>query len=573
MMDIPSPAMPPLVPVTVEVPPPLAAASTRSLVVLPTVEADLKGRLQRLGVASEPEVRLHPGDPTRAVRVRVHGRLQPFAPELMTRVWLAVAPNRADVPRRQAPPSQNGFPDGWFTSFVEDLTDADVADEDWKLALRFVGQLAVEVAFERPECLLGPVQPGEGPASDSFRETQEELLAFGLLPSAEALAEALADGERTGRPVQDTVEALAAWRPDHVEILVSAALFRQLVTGDVEEPTLPVYSERVVEDVRAAFTRMERKLFEDLGLRVPTLVLRREDDLPERVLRLTVNNLVTPPVPVSSPASDVGAELRRQAGRLLGIEDVEWALARLAEVFPKLVSATLERIALGDLTRVLRALLEEQVTIRDLRALLERLVQYDTIPVDAHRHVVLDDRLPIPGEPSAPPGPLWSRYLAFVRSGSGLRNRLTHDYRLGDLVAKRLRAIRLPEQLEERLHETVAADRGPSSARSASEELREEVLAGVWQARSRLPERTTRFVLLVHDPLTRRVVRDQIAGELPGVPVVAEAELRQDVRTVEADGHHLPADTPTPPSQPTVRPSRRGLHVPRIPYSPPHRGV
>jgi hypothetical protein len=72
-----------------------------------------------------------------------------------------------------------------------------------------------------------------------------------------------------------------------------------------------------------------------------------------------------------------------------------------------------------------------------------------------------------------------------------------------------------------------------------------------------------------HGPL----VRDQIAGELPGVPVVAEAELRQDVRTVEADGHHLPADTPAPPSQPTVRPSRRGLHVPRIPHSPPHRGV
>ena len=45
------------------------------------------------------------------------------------------------------------FPDGWFTSFVEDLTDADVADEDWKLALRFVGQLAVEVAFERPDAL------------------------------------------------------------------------------------------------------------------------------------------------------------------------------------------------------------------------------------------------------------------------------------------------------------------------------------------------------------------------------------------------------------------------------------
>ena len=85
-MDVPSPAIPPLVPVTVEVPPPLAAAATRPLGVLPTVEVELKGRLQRLGLASEAEVRLRPGEPTRAVRVRVHERLQPFAPELMTRV-------------------------------------------------------------------------------------------------------------------------------------------------------------------------------------------------------------------------------------------------------------------------------------------------------------------------------------------------------------------------------------------------------------------------------------------------------------------------------------------------------
>ena len=102
---------------------------------------------------------------------------------------------------------------------------------------------------------------------------------------------------------------------------------------------------------------------------------------------------------------------------------------------------------------------------------------------------------------------------------------------------------------------------------------REDVLAEVWQASSRLPKRNTRFVLLVRDPLTRRVVRDQIAGELPGIPVVAVAELRQDVRIVEADGHGPPADAPAPPGQPAVRPGRRRLHVPKIPHSPPRRGV
>jgi hypothetical protein len=545
MMDLASTAVPVLIPVSVEVPPPLAAASGRPSGVLVAVEAGFKKRLQRLGLAATPELRLHQGGTSRAVRVRVHGRLQLLAPELMTRVWLALAPeDRAGVPQRRAQPSPDGFPDGWFRSFVGDLTAEAAADDDWELALRFAAELAVEVAFQRPACLLGSVQP-DGELPESLSEALEELMAFGLLPSAAVVAKALEDDERLGAPVHDTVEALAAGRPDHIEILVSPIQFHE-VTGEAEEPSLPLQSDRVAEDVRTAFRRMERKLFEDLGVRLPELVLRREDGLGAGVLRLTVNDLVTPPVPFSSLAGGVGAELRRQAGRLLGIEDVEWALARLEEVFPKLVAATLERVALGDLTRVLRALLEEQVSIRDLRAILERLVQYDTIPVDAYRHVVLDDRLPVPPEPPARPGPLWSRYLAFVRSGSGLRNRLTHDYRLGGLVATQVGVIRLPEQLEERVQAAATVD-----AEGAWEELQAEVLAEVWRKRSRLRDHDGRFILLVRDPLTRRVIRDQIAGELPGVPVVAAVELRQDVEIVDADDHWAATKAPAAPGQNT----------------------
>ncbi len=571
-MDVSSMAVLLLVPITVEAPPPLAAAANRPSGVLAAVEAEFQERLQRLGLAATPELRVHQGETSRAVRVRVHGQLQPFAPELMTRVWLVVAPeDRAGVPQRQAQPSPDGFPDGWFRSFVGNLTAA-AADDDWELALRFAGQLAVEVAFERPECLLGSVQREEGSPPESLAEALEELLAFGLLPSASAVAQALADGERLGAPVRDTVEAFAARRPDHVEILVSATQFHDIVHGDVEEPNLPLYSELVAEDVRTAFRRMERKLFEDLGVRLPELVLRREDGLRAGVLRLTVNNLVTPPVPFSELARGVGAELRRQAGRLLGIEDVEWALARLEEVFPKLVSATLERVALGDLTRVLRALLEEQVSIRDLRALLERLVQYDTIPVDACRHIVLDDRLPVPREPSPRPGPLWSRYLAFVRSGSGLRNRLTHEHRHGDRVAKQVSVIRLTEQLEQRVQAEFAADSGRSDAVSTSEETRAAVLAEVWRACSRLHDNNARFVLLVRDPLTRRVVRDQIADELPGLPVITAAELRPDVKIVPAGAHPSAEDAPKPQDRQTGRPGQGRVHVPRVPHNLARRG-
>ncbi len=569
-MSVSGMAPPLLVPVTVEAAAPLVQAAGRPTGALAAVEAGFRERLQRLGLAATPELRVHPGDGTRALRVRVHGRLQPFAPELMTRVWREVAPEeRAEVPKRQVPPSPDGFPDGWFRSFVDDLTTASAADEDWELALRFAGQLAVEVAFERPGCLLGSVQlDGEQPREDLL-DALEELLSLGLLPSASTVAQALADGERLGTPLRDTVEALAARRPDHVEILVPASQFHEAVRGDVEEPSLPVYSEHVAKDVHKAFRKMERRLFADLGVRLPELVLRREDGLRAGVLRLVVNNLVTPPVPYSSLDDGVGAELRRQAGRLLGIEDVEWALARLDEVFSALVSAVLERVALGDLTRVLRALLEEQVSTRDLRALLERLVQYDTIPVDAYRHVVLDDRLPVPRDPAAHPGPLWGRYLAFVRSGSGLRNRLTYEYRLDGLVAERVEAIHLPEQLEELVQAAVAEGPAPGSS---WETLRAQVLDEVWRARSRLPD-GAHLVLQVRDPLTRRVVRDQVAAELPGLPVVAMGELRREVTVVEADSQRPAPEAPAPLSRQPVRPGRGRLHMPRIPHPPPRSGV
>jgi hypothetical protein len=581
MMNQSGAAEPPVVTVTVEAPPALAAAAGSDRAgVLAAVQDQFQRRLQRLGVAGSPALRLHPGEAARAVRVRVHQRLQPFSPELMERVWLAVAPDRADVPQRQANLSQAGFPDGWFRSFVEDLTAADATDGDWELALRFTGQLAVEAVFEHPACLLAADQavPPTGEAGreaglppTEFREALEELLAMGSMPSVAAVAEALTEGARQGTPLRDTIEALAAaWRTDRLEIQVSSSDFQAVVPTVVEDRSLPLYEDPVAENEREAFKQMEQELFAAQGVRLPPLFLRRVDDLPAGMLRLAVNNLVTPPAPCSPSLTEgVKAELRRQASRLLSIEDVEYMLARLDGVFPELVSATLEQVPLGDLTRVLRALLEEGVRIRDLRAILERLLQYDTVPVDANRYCVLDDRLPLPIDPPPPPAPPWSRYLAFVRSGRGLQNHLSHTYRVGGPVALQVRAIHLAEQLEERVRDAVAAGAGRPDSGGTWEETQAAVLAAVWEELSSLPDRAAPVVLLVRDPLTRRVVRDQIAGELPTLPVVVTAELRPDIEIVRADAHPSGADTSAPQPRP---PSRRArLHGRRFPYTPARR--
>jgi hypothetical protein len=539
MMGEPGTTKPLLIPVTVAAPPALTAAWGRRVDTLAAVEERFRGRLQRLGVPGTPSLYLQQGAPPRAVQVRVHQRPQPFSPELMTRVWLAVAPDRADVMQRQASLSQASFPDGWFRSYVEELSATGASDRDWELALRFTGELAMEAVFERPACLLGEdqiaslmagTQDEDGPPPEELRQAIQELVEAGAMPSAEAVTQALLDAVRHDTPLRDAIEALAAAvRADRLEIQISGHEFDALVPTGVEDRLLPLYSDPIPKHEREAFEQMEREVFADLGIRLPQLFLRRVDDLPAGIFRLTVNNLVTPPAPCSRPLTTcVKRELRRQAGRLLGIEDVEYMLARLDGIFPELVSATLERVPLGELTRVLRALLEEGVWIRDLRAILERLLQYDTVPVDASRYLVLDDRLPIPVGSPPTAVPPWSWYLAFVRSGRGLQNYLSHAYRQGGAVARQVRALELPEQLEGSVREAAIAG-------DTSEKTQAAVLAAVWGQLSRLSTRDAPLVLLVRDPLARRLVRDHLVGELPDLPVVVRTELRAGVKILPAD--------------------------------------
>jgi type III secretion protein V len=73
-------------------------------------------------------------------------------------------------------------------------------------------------------------------------------------------------------------------------------------------------------------------------------------------------------------AEHVKSLLRRHAGSLLGLQDVQCLLEELEPRAPALVRECSSRIPLSLLTDVLRRLLAEQVSIRNLRLILETLV-------------------------------------------------------------------------------------------------------------------------------------------------------------------------------------------------------
>lgn len=70
--------------------------------------------------------------------------------------------------------------------------------------------------------------------------------------------------------------------------------------------------------------------------------------------------------------------LRLQAARLLGVQDVQALLDGFEPSAPVLVRAAIEKVPLPLLTDVLRKLVEEEVSIRNLRAILECLVSPTT---------------------------------------------------------------------------------------------------------------------------------------------------------------------------------------------------
>jgi type III secretion protein V len=71
----------------------------------------------------------------------------------------------------------------------------------------------------------------------------------------------------------------------------------------------------------------------------------------------------------------------------------------LESAFPVLVARAKEKLGLEQITRVLRKLASEEISIRNLRAILEHLLEFDYIRCDSARLIVLDDRMPTKRRP------------------------------------------------------------------------------------------------------------------------------------------------------------------------------
>jgi type III secretion protein V len=97
-----------------------------------------------------------------------------------------------------------------------------------------------------------------------------------------------------------------------------------------------------------------------------------------RLERQHAQQVAAAQIPVRSPAELVADHLarvlRRRAADLLGLQDVQSAVESLERAAPALVREALGKVPLPLLTDVLKRLLEEEISILNVRALLEALV-------------------------------------------------------------------------------------------------------------------------------------------------------------------------------------------------------
>ena len=520
--------------------------------------------LASLGVPGEPVVALSAiEDPARThgvLQLFVNGRECRYSDDL---VQLATS-YAAAVPLSAL--GGDKLPD-WLRARVKEPVAASPLPE-------LIASLCSEIVERAPSLLLGPDQlaaycatlpaPREEspfaqvpwpPAAEAVGHVLRIILDQKLsIADTQVVADFVARGLGTGRRQDDIAEELiVALRPRALTLQINADYLRDLTLNEAA-------------DASKQIGEMRDRLFRELGMEYPEIELEPRTDLKPTSFALRVNHLVTLPriglepgrrlvdhgfdrlsllgiegIAAKHPATGADAtlvdeltsaraeaagvttwdafgylilcleeELRQHSAHLLDRERARTSLERFAERFPALVAAARRKVSGEKITRTLRGLLAERVSVRNMRGILEAIVDFDYIVADPATLIVFDDRLPMATEPDAEKLEDPSTLVAFVRMC--LRRTISHLYTSG---RNSLRVYLVDAALEHEL------------AKGGVEVGRErEILAAVREEVTREGESPPAI-------LTTIDVRDRlhrlISPEFPHVPLIAYQELSHDL--------------------------------------------
>jgi len=516
------------------------------------IEQELLSVIEALGLPGRPraEITLLPNgdvdDGEQLPRLRVNGRSCRFADDILlqaasyaSRTPLGPYEVLRALPERL---TQDGSPDDSATS-TEQV--GELLALTCRAAIGCQAHLLLTPAqVERYSVELASTAPL---SPDRLRSILARIVDSGIsVADRVAVRQVLAECLANGSTDDDIVEAVMnRLRPTDIELHVEPDLLRQLtIEYAADGPDL--------------FVALRDELFNELGLSFPSFRF-----VPDRTLKpgsfcLRINHLTTmpriglapdtvlvndtvdrlrlfeiPAVPTTHPATQrpaslvdhgqkssldtlgydswdqmtylaicLGAELRRAGWMLVQRAVTEDMLAQLGLLFPELERAARSLISLDTLTRILRALIAEGVSVRGLSRIVERLIEYELL-----------------GEADRP-GDL----LAFVRSDLADSLASTYARQTGTLTA-----YLVDPDIERTLASLAPGE--ATSWLSTSVDIDDETYARIsslirQQLRS-LPPMALVPVILTQDGV-RSTVRSLLAQEFPRLVILAHGELPAD---------------------------------------------
>ena len=374
-------------------------------------------------------------------------------------------------------------------------------------------------------------------------------------------------GKVQERSQEDIIEDLiSALRPDSIEIQLPLDYLRQLTTFDQEKGT-------------GFFTFLRTGLFEELGIcypsfhfvvvenfkpdsfaikinhltMLPMIGLRSDqclvNDTVERLQLMNIQGTATINSATDMEGSlidlslqDVAVEagltkwnqpdyliltfaaiLRANSICFLHRQAVQDQLDQLQLIFPALVTIVNTNLSATQITRVLRALVAEQISIKNLKLILERLLEYKYTLAETSSYGITDNIPTITEQPNDVRFNGSFDLLAFVRSG--MKHQIGQKYARGTGTVV---VYLLDPGIEELLLEHQSLEAGEMWRTKLDDQERDKILDAIRAEIAYLPATVRRPAILTAVDV-RSSLREIIAPELLHMSVISYQDLPSDM--------------------------------------------
>ena len=363
-------------------------------------------------------------------------------------------------------------------------------------------------------------------------------------------------------PVSISENLIAALRPKVIEVHVPYAYLRQFTLDTPESD-------------HGNFAMMRDGLFYELGLRFPTIRFIPVSNLPPGSLRFRINHLETSPIRglrlgeclvndipdrlqllgiqgriMTNPANQsscsiihtedtaiaekaglttwnqmsyvilaLSAYLRAHAACFMDTNEIKSNLETLEQAFPQLVEVAKEQFSLELITQTLRHLLEEGISIRNLRQILQAMIDLD---FGGPRYTITDAQQ----STNYRPGDEWFKNPVNLASlvRMKMNQYISHKYTRG---GNTLVVYLLDHEIEAFLTKDQKG-----TAKESGEQLKplemDKIISAVRSEIGNLPATAQQPVVLTNSTV-RPIFRELIAKEFPNLAVVCYHELSADM--------------------------------------------